>query len=84
MMTGSVTGAAKLLHLSQPAVTKLLRSAENQLGFKLFLREKNKLVPTEEALKLQPEFQAIAQRLERLRDYSRALASKPSHVLRVA
>lgn len=84
MMTGSVTGAAKLLHLSQPAVTKLLRSAENQLGFKLFLREKNKLVPTEEALKLQPEFQAIAQRLELLREYSRALASKPSHVLRVA
>jgi len=84
LMTGSVTGAAKLLHLSQPAVTKLLHSAENQLGFKLFLREKNKLVPTSEALQLQPEFQAIAHRLERLREFSRSLASKPTHVLRVA
>lgn len=84
LMTGSVTGAAKLLHLSQPAVTKLLHSAENQLGFKLFLREKNKLVPTSEALQLQPEFQAIAHRLDRLREFSRSLASQPSHVLRVA
>ncbi|MFC7409202.1 LysR family transcriptional regulator [Hydrogenophaga atypica] len=84
LMTGSVTGAAKLLHLSQPAVTKLLHSAENQLGFKLFLREKNKLVPTSEALLLQPEFQAIAHRLDRLREFSRTLASQPSHVLRVA
>lgn len=84
LMTGSVTGAAKLLHLSQPAVTKLLHSAENQLGFQLFLREKNKLVPTSEALQLQPEFQAIAHRLERLRAFSRNLASQPTHVLRVA
>ncbi|WP_165720446.1 LysR family transcriptional regulator [Bordetella trematum] len=84
LMTGSVTGAAKLLHLSQPAVTKLLYSAENQLGFKLFLREKNKLVPTAEALQLQPEFQAIAQQLDRLREHSRSLANKPTHVLRVA
>ena len=35
LLTGSVTGAAKLLHVSQPAVTKLLHSAENQLGFRL-------------------------------------------------
>lgn len=83
-MTGSVTGAAKLLHLSQPAVSKLLQSAENQLGFKLFLREKNKLVPTAEALQLQPEFMAIAQRLARLREFSTQLASRPGHILRVA
>lgn len=83
-MTGSVTGAAKLLHLSQPAVTKLLHSAENQLGFKLFLREKNKLIPTAEALQLQPEFQAIAHRLGRLREFSRSLVTEPSNVLRIA
>ena len=47
LLTGSVTAAARLLNVSQPAVTKLLQSAENQLGFKLFVREKGRLVPTQ-------------------------------------
>ena len=47
LLTGTVTGAARLLHMSQPAVTKMLQSAENQFGFKLFTREKNRLVPTD-------------------------------------
>ncbi|MDT9646790.1 LysR family transcriptional regulator, partial [Pseudomonas sp. JV245A] len=36
--TGSISGAAQLLHVSQPAVTKVLQHAELQLGFPLFLR----------------------------------------------
>ncbi|MFP3335570.1 LysR family transcriptional regulator, partial [Pseudomonas sp. SIMBA_064] len=36
--TGSVSAAAQLLHVSQPAVTKVLQHAELQLGFPLFLR----------------------------------------------
>ena len=47
--TGSISNAARLLHVSQPSVSKVLSHAEMQLGFQLFLRVKGKLVPTSEA-----------------------------------
>jgi DNA-binding transcriptional LysR family regulator len=84
LLTGSVTAAARLLNVSQPAVTKLLQSAENQLGFKLFLREKGRLVPTQEALALQPEIFEIASRIQRLRDMVRELNTERKAILRVA
>lgn len=83
LLAGSVTGAARLLHVSQPAVTQMLQSAENQLGFKLFLREKNRLIPTGEALALQPQVLEIAAQIERLRDLSRGLATRQSTLLRI-
>ena len=49
MQAGSVSGAAQLLHISQPAVTKVLQHAELQLGLQLFDRVRGKLVPTPEA-----------------------------------
>ena len=47
--TGSITNAAKILHVSQPSVSKVLSHAEMQLGFNLFDRVKGRLIPTEEA-----------------------------------
>lgn len=83
MLAGSVTGAARMLHVSQPAVTKLLQSAENQLGFKLFTREKNRMVPTQEALALHPEIVQISSQIDRLQDHARALATEKSSLLRI-
>lgn len=48
----SLTAAAKMLNVSQPAVTKILLHAEQQLGFLLFERNKGKLIPTEDAHRL--------------------------------
>jgi len=47
--TGSVTGAARALNVSQPSVSKVLGHAEDRLGFKLFERVKGRLTPTREA-----------------------------------
>lgn len=47
--TGSVTGAARALNVSQPSVSKVLGHAEDQLGFRLFERVKGRLTPTREA-----------------------------------
>jgi DNA-binding transcriptional LysR family regulator len=84
LLTGNVTAAARVLNVSQPAVTKLLQSAENQLGFKLFVREKGRLLPTQEALALQPEIFEIASRIQRLRDMVRELNTERKAILRVA
>lgn len=40
MLTGSVTHAAQSMHLSQPAVSKLIADLEYAIGFKLFVRTK--------------------------------------------
>jgi DNA-binding transcriptional LysR family regulator len=40
MLTGSVTQAAQVMHLSQPAVSKLIADLEYAIGFRLFVRTK--------------------------------------------
>lgn len=55
---GSVTGAAEAMHLSQPAVTRLIATLEEDLGFRLFERTSGGVIPTPEAL-------AFAEEVER-------------------
>ena len=52
MQTGSVTRAAELLSISQPAVSKLLQSLESDIGVALFDRSRRRLTPTMEADRL--------------------------------
>jgi DNA-binding transcriptional LysR family regulator len=75
METGSVTAAASELGMTQPAASKMLRQAEERLGFALFRREHKRLVPTPEAHALLPELLgalAAIGGLERLADALRA------------
>ena len=44
----TVTAAAEQLHLSHPAVSRLLSGLEDQLGFKLFNRKKNSMSLSDE------------------------------------
>jgi DNA-binding transcriptional LysR family regulator len=59
MIAGTVSGAAKLINVSQPAVSRLLQHAELQLGFALFQRVKGRLIPTTEALSLYPRIEHL-------------------------
>ncbi|REL29655.1 LysR family transcriptional regulator [Thalassotalea euphylliae] len=61
--TGSITNAAKILHVSQPSVSKVLAHAEMQLGFQLFERVKGRLIPTNEAEMLFDEADKIYQQM---------------------
>ena len=54
MVTGSVSGAARLINITQPAVSRTLKHAELQLGFPLFERVGGRLVATAEARSLFP------------------------------
>jgi hypothetical protein len=55
MELGTITAAAEVLHISQPAVSRTLQQAERRLGFPLFLRRKKRLLATAEAQSLFPE-----------------------------
>ncbi|HNP64707.1 MAG TPA: LysR family transcriptional regulator [Woeseiaceae bacterium] len=71
--TGSVTLAAKLLSISQPAVSKMLSHAEGQLGFGLFDRVKGRLVPTPEAHQLFQQAANVYDCLGQFRELSQNL-----------
>lgn len=49
MQTGTTAQAAKLMSVTQPAVSRLITDLEFHLGFKLFERSKGRLHPTPEA-----------------------------------
>ena len=83
LQTGSITAAANLLHISQPAVSKTLQHAEQQLGFELFLRTKGRLLPTPEARILQREFDLLGDDLPRIRDLAANLRHQENHPLRL-
>lgn len=84
MLTGGVAGAAGLLHVSQPAISKVLAQAQRQLGFPLFERVKGRLVPTPEGQSLHAEVEALWRGVERVRDVSRSLASPRAGSLSLA
>lgn len=49
MRTGTQNGAAEVLGISQPAVSKMLRYVEQKVGITLFFRSRGKLMPSDEA-----------------------------------
>lgn len=73
MTTGSVSGAAKLLNVSQPAVSRMLQHAEMQLAFALFQRVRNRLLPTPEAVALYPHVERVFAALDEVQRLSATL-----------
>jgi DNA-binding transcriptional LysR family regulator len=67
MISGTVTGAARLLNISQPAVTGILRHTEDKLRLTLFHRVKGRLEPTPEAHALFTQVEAVFDRVETVR-----------------
>lgn len=85
MITGSVSGAAKLINVSQPAVSRMLQHAEVQLGFQLFQRVRNRLVPTPEAQTLFPHVERVFKDLDEVQRVSATLrGGKTVAELRIA
>lgn len=84
MLTGGVGAAAELLHVSQPAVSKVLAQAARASGLVLFERIKGRLVPTPEARQLHAEAEAVWRGVERLRDSAREMAQPRRGRLRLA
>jgi DNA-binding transcriptional LysR family regulator len=64
MKAGSVTAAARNLHVTQPAVSAVLKHTEQQLRMKLFERIGGRLHPTPEALALLPDLEEIFGRID--------------------
>ncbi|MFO1298903.1 MAG: LysR family transcriptional regulator [Burkholderiaceae bacterium] len=82
--TGSISAAAEALSITQPAASKVLKHAEQRLGFPLFRRSRGRVYPTDEAELLLVEVEKVFAALERTRDTARILRQRLDTRLRVA
>ena len=73
MDTGSTIAAAERLGLSQSAVSRLLAHFEEDLGLRLFVRHKGRLVPTSEAQALLQDAEALMEATQWFRRRSEQL-----------
>ncbi len=83
MQAGTISGAAQLLHISQPAVTKVLQHCELQLGMALFDRVRGKLYPTPEAQRLFVEIDKLNRDLVGIRRLAASLKSGETEQVRL-
>ena len=84
MEAGGVTAAASALGITQPAASKMLRQAEERLGFALFRRDRRQLVPTPEAHALLPELLGVLATIDGLERLADALRAGQSGQLSIA
>ncbi len=73
--TGTVTEAAAMLGVSQPAVSRLLSDLEAEVGFALFQRAGRVLVPTDEARLLAQEVRQAVSGMEHIKQAAAAIGS---------
>ncbi|WP_133366445.1 LysR family transcriptional regulator [Qipengyuania sediminis] len=83
-VNGSVSAAARMLNVSQPSVSKVLRHAESLLGFPLFHRTAGRLVATADAHALFGEVAEIQDRVGALREATRNLKRGSGALLRIS
>ncbi|RCS22066.1 LysR family transcriptional regulator [Phyllobacterium salinisoli] len=88
MVAGTIAGAARLMNIAQPGISRTMKHIESSLGIKLFIRKAGRYVPTREAQDIFAQLQEVHRKvedlqfsigqLERGRDVELALGSVPS------
>lgn len=80
----SVTGAARMLGLTQPAVSAQIARLEAQVGFELFERTGGRLKATERGRRFYREIRTVLGSIDRLTDVARNIRSGETETLVVA
>lgn len=84
MRFGSISQAARSVGRTQPAVSTMIQTLEDQLGFALFLRSNGKLTPTPEAHFFLEECEDILSRVERTERTLERISSLQSGKIKIA
>ncbi|MCB0137053.1 MAG: LysR family transcriptional regulator [Caldilineaceae bacterium] len=84
MTYGTTSRAAEVLGVSQPAVSKAIMALERSIGFKLFDREKGRMVPSAEGHLFYREVQVSMVGLAKLRSAAARIRDYGSGDIRIA
>jgi DNA-binding transcriptional LysR family regulator len=84
MITGSMVGGAKLLRVSQPAVSQIIGLFERQIGLQLFRRHNGKIYATPEADILFAETERVYAGVKTLERLAEGLHHNKYGTLRIA
>ncbi len=66
MMTGTISGAASLLNVSAPGISRLVKHTEDSLGIRLFERKAGVFIPSVEASPIFDQMATVHQGIENL------------------
>jgi len=83
MITRTVNGAAKLLNVSQPGISRILKYTEDKIGMKLFERKKGRLFPTPEGREIFEEIQVIYKQIQNLEWTIERLVQGEDNILKI-
>ena len=67
MVTGTIAGAARLLNVAAPGLSRLMKYTEDSLGAKLFIRLGGRFVPAPEARAIFVQINEVHRNLENLK-----------------
>lgn len=80
---GSVSRAAEVLHISQPAVSKLIAHLEHAIGFALFHRIRGRLAVSAEGRQLYDEIERVFSGIQHIAQAAETIRSSRSGLIRI-
>jgi DNA-binding transcriptional LysR family regulator len=83
LVTGTVGGAARLLNVSAPGISRVMKHAESVLGLKLFSRKGGRYTPTREASDIFAQVNGVYDKVEDLHYVIRRLKQGEDAELRI-
>ena len=80
---GSITGAAKMMHISQPSVSRLIADLEYAVGFPLFVRVGRGLTPTVEGRHFYEGVEGMFIGIDRLEELAKSIRTSQAGIISI-
>lgn len=81
---GTMAKAAQELNISQPAISRMVKHAEDRTGLQLFERRGTKLIPTPDLNALSTEFERVFANVDRVQSLTSALGAGWGRPIRIS
>lgn len=82
--SGSITEAAKMMHISQPSVSRLIADLEHSAGFALFVRVGRGLAPTVEGQQFYQGVENMFVGIDRVRELASSIRTSQGGVIAIS
>lgn len=79
----NITKASKILHISQPAITKQIKNLEQELGFQLFIRTKRGVILTSNGQKVYEQIKEAMKYIKNIENISNSLNKLETGTLKI-